>query len=265
LHRFCARMVGSLADGEDVVQNTLALAIKAVTGMVAPPAAPRAWIFQIARRAAIDHLRRQAMRTAEELDPQSPSADEAADEALARGEATRCAIARFVELPPAQRACVIAKDVLGLSLDEVGALLELSVPAVKSTLHRGRVRLRSLAEATSTPLPHSETIVQYARLFNQRNVAAICEMLADDVRLDVVNVRTARGRDRVGNYFTNYARGTAHAVVAWLDGREVLAIYERAGARRARYFIEVWARAGAIVAIRDFVHVPYIAEEADFR
>ena len=54
----------------------------------------------------------------------------------------RAALSRFVELPPAQRSAVILKDVLGHSLEEIAALLELSVPAVKAALHRGRTRLQ---------------------------------------------------------------------------------------------------------------------------
>ncbi|MCU1283156.1 MAG: polymerase sigma-54 factor RpoN [bacterium] len=265
LHRFCARMVGSLGDGEDVVQNSLMRAVEAAAAMPAAPSNPRAWIFQIARNAAIDHLRRQAMRSTDELDASTASPDESAEDAVAREQATRCAIACFVELPAAQRVCVIAKDVLDFTSEEIGELLGLSVPAVKSALHRGRVGLRAIAAAPhAAHPPHDEVILRYARLFNQRDLAGLRAMLAEDVDLDVVGTRASRGREGVGSYFTNYARGTQHAVVAWLEGREVLAVYARQGDPAPRYFIELRVEAGAIAKIRDFVHVPYIADDARF-
>ena len=67
------------------------------------------------------------------------------DNALARQDAVRTAVSRFLELPAAQRSCVILKDVLDYSLDEIAALLELSEPAVKAALHRGRERLIEVA------------------------------------------------------------------------------------------------------------------------
>jgi RNA polymerase sigma-70 factor (ECF subfamily) len=54
------------------------------------------------------------------------------------------AIACFLELAPAQRGCVILKDVLDHSIDEIAAELSLSLPAVKAALHRGRTALRRL-------------------------------------------------------------------------------------------------------------------------
>src|SRR5258708_15881110 len=69
LHRYCARMVGSAFDGEDVVQDALAKAAEAWPGPGAI-GAPRAWLFRIAHNAALDALRRRrrlAAGSAEEL------------------------------------------------------------------------------------------------------------------------------------------------------------------------------------------------------
>jgi RNA polymerase sigma-70 factor (ECF subfamily) len=204
------------------------------------------------------------VRTTDELDPSTASHDESAEDAVARAQATRCAIACFVELPPVQRTCVIAKDVLGFSLDEISELSGLTVPAVKSALHRGRVVLRAIAAIPrDAHPPHDAVIMRYAQLFNERDLVGLRAMLAAGVDLDVVGATTPRNQ-RAGTYFTNYARGTQHAVVAWLDGREVLAIFARQGEPTPRYFIEIGIEAGMVVKIRDFVHVPYIADDAHF-
>src|SRR5882724_9922092 len=144
LHRYCARMTGSIADGEDIVQETLARAYYALAEVETLPAL-RPWLFQIAHNRALDYLRRYDRRMGQPLEAASSAPSDAADnpeDALARDEATRAAIARFSELVPVQRSCVILKDVLGHSVEEMADLLELSLPAVKAALHRGRERLR---------------------------------------------------------------------------------------------------------------------------
>jgi RNA polymerase sigma-70 factor (ECF subfamily) len=268
LHRYCARMVGSIADGEDVVQDTLARAYYALPEMeTMPPLRP--WLFRIAHHRALDHLKRYDVRMREPLETiehQAADATPDPDDVLAHEQATRAAVSRFVDLPPAQRSAVILKDVLGHSLDEIATLLDLSVPAVKAALHRGRARLRELRPVPSTPPAASPLMIRYADLFNARDWDGVRALLAEDVRLDLVSRLRRAGKRNVGNYFSNYDRlGDWHLVPAWLDGREVIAVYRDAQAERASYFIELDAVEGSVIAIRDFRYVPYIAREAEIR
>src|ERR1700720_5053235 len=120
LHRYCARMVGSVIDGEDVVQDTLARGYYELSALKEPPAL-RAWLFRIAHNRALDYLRRYDRRMSEPLDDAFDIADNNAlnpEDALAHDQAVRAAVSRFLELVPAQRSCVILKDVLDYSLDE---------------------------------------------------------------------------------------------------------------------------------------------------
>jgi RNA polymerase sigma factor (sigma-70 family) len=270
LHRYCARMTGSIADGEDIVQDTLARAYYELSALKELPAM-RTWLFRIAHNRALDFLKRYERRMGEPLGETESSGaeDEAeADAAIAREQAMHAAVSRFLQLAPAQRSCVILKDVLDHSLEEVASLLSLSVPAVKAALHRGRTRLRELHEAPTVPAraqPHSAALRNYAALFNARDWEGIRALLLEDVRLDVVSAVTRVGRDEVGSYFGNYARlPDWHVVPAWLDGREVLAVFRGERTGQPNYFIELTVHAGRVAAIRDFVHVPYIAREARF-
>src|SRR6185312_1431835 len=78
LHRYCARMVGSITDGEDVVQDALARAYYALPEMeTMPPLRP--WLFRIAHHRALDHLKRYDVRMREPLDAGREDADAAAD------------------------------------------------------------------------------------------------------------------------------------------------------------------------------------------
>ena len=243
LHRYCARMTGSIADGEDVVQDTLARAYYELPELKELPAM-RSWLFRIAHNRALDYLRRYERRMGEPLETAAEiAADNTAepDIALTRQEAVRGAISRFLELAPAQRSCVILKDVLDYSLEEITAMLEMSLSAVKAALHRGRTRLRELSKVPSPAEPRRATspaLARYAALFNARDWDGVRAMLVDEVKLDLVSRWKATGRRQVSTYFTNYDSVTDwHLVPGWLDSREILAVLREPHAARPAYFI----------------------------
>jgi RNA polymerase sigma-70 factor (ECF subfamily) len=269
LHRYCARMTGSIADGEDIVQDTLARAYYLLPEMDQLPQF-RPWLFRIAHNRALDHLRRYEARMGESLDAvRDSAADPAPDpgDAVAHEQAVRLAVSRFVELAPAQRSCVILKDVLGHSLEEIGGLLELSLPAVKAALHRGRTRLRELAQAPpAAARAPSPAVARYAALFNARDWDGVRAMLAEDVQLDLAS-RAQRQGAAVGSYTANYDRFRDWRLVpAWLEGREVIAVFRAPDEARPGYFIELlFDAAGKVRLIRDYRYVPYILRDAEIR
>ena len=154
LHRYCARLMGSVIDGEDVVQDTLLRALVALQDLdEMPPLRP--WLFRVAHNRALDLLRGRAVRHAEPIDAAPDVADPASPdpmEMLMRQEAVKTAVSRFAELPLPQRSVVILKDVLDESLAEIAVLLDLTVDAVKAHLARGRTRLREI-NANARPPP----------------------------------------------------------------------------------------------------------------
>ena len=144
LHRYCARMVGSVIDGEDVLQDALIKAVEAFPS-AAPLGNPEGWLFRIAHNTALDFLRRrnrqEALRSDGELDMIVDQLDPVSSRQIATAS-----LRTFMRLPVAQRSSVILMDVLGYSLSEVCDVMEYSLPAVKAALHRGRTQLRELAE-----------------------------------------------------------------------------------------------------------------------
>ena len=146
LHRYCARLMSSVFDGEDVVQDTFARAFVALEEL--EEGVPmRPWLFRIAHNRAMDLLRSRALRAAESIeaehdvaDPQSPDPVEI----LMRREAVETAVSQFAALPTIQRSVVILKDVLDQSLEEIATMLDLTVNAVKGHLSRGRARLKAI-------------------------------------------------------------------------------------------------------------------------
>src|SRR6202795_4022528 len=152
LHRYCSRMVGSVIDGEDVLQDTLIKAVES-HATAGPIGNPEGWLFRIAHNTALDFLRRrnrqQALRSSEEVDMIADPAD-----TVASREIASASLRTFMRLPVAQRSSVILIDVLGCSLREVCEVMDFSLPAVKAALHRGRTQLRELAgEPDDQPHP----------------------------------------------------------------------------------------------------------------
>ena len=254
LHRYCARLMGSVIDGEDVVQDTLVRAFVALQDLEkqglkeTPPLRP--WLFRIAHNRALDLLRGRAVRRAEPIEAASDVADPASPdplETLMRQEAVKTAVSRFAELPTMQRSVVILKDVLDEQLSEIAALLDLTVDAVKAHLARGRARLREI-NAQAGPLsgagPVSSAVAQYIALFNQRDWDGLRALLADDVKLKQSSYPLRAGRADVGMFFGIYAKlDPVWLAPAWLEGREVIAVFENRADPKPSYLMWLeWQR-----------------------
>ena len=268
LHRYCARLMGSVIEGEDVVQDTFARAFVALGELKeAPPLRP--WLFRIAHNRAMDLLRSRAIRAAEPIE----AADEVADpespdpvEVLMRREAVETAVSRFVELPTMQRSVVILKDVLDQSLEEIADMLDLTVNAVKAHLARGRARLTVINAQTPAPSvarPPSPAVARYVALFNGRDWDGLRAMLADDVRL-VQSTYPLRAGAEVRMFFGIYAQyAPVRLAPAWLDGREVIAVYEDPQSVKPSYLMWLEWTDGRVSFIRDYRYVRYVVDDAE--
>jgi RNA polymerase sigma-70 factor (ECF subfamily) len=274
LHRYCARLMGSVIDGEDVVQDTLVRAFVALQDLElqdleeTPPLRP--WLFRIAHNRALDLLRSRAVRMSQPIDAASDVADPASPdpvEMLMRQEAVKTAVSRFVELPTLQRSVVVLKDVLDESLIEIAALLDLTVDAVKGHLARGRARLREInAQAGQIPnaRPASAAVARYVALFNQRDWDSLRALLADDVKLIQSSYPLRVGSKDVGLFFTIYAKFDGLWLApAWLEGREVIAVFEDRADPKPSYLMWLEWRDGRISFIRDYRYARYVAADAE--
>jgi RNA polymerase sigma-70 factor (ECF subfamily) len=258
LHRYCARLTGSVIEGEDLVQDTLARAFYALS--LAPELPPlRPWLFRIAHNAALDFLKSHHHKftiVTDELD------EVASFEDAAEPSAVRAALARFLSLPVAQRSAVILKDVLGHSLEETAETMGTTIMAVKAALVRGRRQLRASERRDgATSAAPRRALERYAALFNARDWDGVRALVSDDCRLDLVSKSQRRGK-QVRMYFDRYQQENVRLRVARLDGALVLAAYVD-GAETPGYFVVLEFVGDGVASIRDFRYVPYITSEAE--
>jgi RNA polymerase sigma-70 factor (ECF subfamily) len=263
LHRYCARLVGSAVQGEDIVQDTLAKAFYAISMATHVPAL-RPWLFRVAHNTAIDFLRRYDQRhveargdfeeTAEEIEPVDPVA-------------TRVALSSFLELPVRQRCAVILKDVLGHSLEETADTMGTSVQAVKAALVRGRSALRSAKPRVVASKPSLEPAVQhrlehYASLFNAHDWDGLRALVGEECRLDLVAKADRRGRE-VHEYFGRYAAAPPRLAVGGVEGRPALLVFTGDARQPSWFMLLEWER-DRLATIRDYKYVDYIAADLDY-
>jgi RNA polymerase sigma-70 factor (ECF subfamily) len=261
LHRYCARMTGSVADGEDVVQEALFHAYRRLdTYDEARPLGP--WLFRIAHNRCVDFLRQRGVREDAEA-----AAD--ADPAVWPDDPPGPALGRAVEhlvlgLPPMERACVLLKDVLDHSLDEIADLVGSTVGGVKAALHRGRAKLAALGRpapraAIPSPAHDAGVLAQYVERFNRRDWDGLRELVRADARVRVADRFTGPVAD--SGYFGRYAQVTTpwRLVLADVDGAPMIVVeYDERGAWAARGLVRLTLRDGRVAEIADYKHCPWV-------
>lgn len=258
----CYRMLGSVADAEDAVQETLLAAWRGLGGF-AERSSVRTWLYRIATRRCLNARRASSRRPQPAGPPPAggplPGVDlpeptgraevvwlEPYPDALlaglpdttpgpdARYEATEAISLAFVTalqlLPPRQRAVLVLRDVLGYPAREVAGMLESTEESVTSALKRARAALRGrTGPAAARPLAGSpaerDLVDRLTAAFAAGDVAGLVALLADDVRLVMPPVPLEfTGRDLAARF---------HAVVTFREDRRYRAVPTRANGQPA--------------------------------
>jgi RNA polymerase sigma-70 factor, ECF subfamily len=257
----CYRMVGSVADAEDLVQETYLRAWQAFDDH-AGVALIRSWLYKIATNVCLTELARRGRRALPSALGE-PSADwrstpisgagtgwlqpvpdalvvsESADPAdvLDAKESVRLAlIASLQYLPARQRAVLILKDVLLFSSAEIAAMLDTTTTSVKSALQRARARLVQIGPTPETVTgsdASSETLLveRYMTAFEQADLATLEQLLVTDVTLEATPLRTwFAGRASCLPYLAQHVLGSPgdwRMLRTNANGRPAAAAYRR--------------------------------------
>ena len=271
LHRYCARMAGSVIDGEDIVQETLLKALQAIESGAAVER-PEQWLFRIAHNAAQDHLRRRNRERLHMTETDLTTIADPSNSADAR-IAAATSLRRFMQLSLTQRSAVILVDVLGLSLHETCDVTGATLAATKATLHRGREQLKLLASVPEdVPVPKLDAeeerrLRRYVDFFNARDFDAVKALIAEDIQLEVVNRTRMSGKVQVSKYFGNYDRVSDWALsLGFVENRPAILIRDpQAPENGVRSFMLVEWLDEQVTQIRDFRYAPYCVVDADIR
>jgi RNA polymerase sigma-70 factor, ECF subfamily len=227
LHAHCYRMLGSVHDADDALQEALLGAWRGRSGFEGRSSL-RSWLYTIATNASLRILegrkrRELPGRTGSGDDPRAPLAEpltesvwvEPYPDELLRYEDREgvelAYVAALQLLPPNQRAALLLREVLGFSAREVAEILETSVASVNSALQRARAKLelerparsqqetlRALGDERSR-----ELVARFVEAWNRADVAAIVAMLADDASFSMPPLPTwFRGKDDIAAFIT---------------------------------------------------------------
>jgi len=261
LHRYCARMTGSVFDGEDVAQEAIFEAYRKIE--LHDPSLPIGpWLMRIAHNRCIDLLRRRKAWFAIEQEIGN------AEEASLPDDPTGPWIGRALEalvlmLPPMERACILLKDVFDYSLAETAELTGSTVGGVKAALKRGRSKLAGepLRPATASKA-RSDIYALYAERFNRRDWDGVRDLIRDDARLRIGDIYAGPAH---GAYLTTFERmpHPFSLVPGEVDGEQVLALVgglnpgDRIGA-----IIRFELADDRIARIRHYTRTPWVLQAA---
>jgi RNA polymerase sigma-70 factor (ECF subfamily) len=237
----CYRMLGSAQDAEDMAQETLLRAWRALERFE-PRVQFQTWLYRIATNACLDELERRPRRP-EPVDPfpdrpsdetAPPTFDPAARYAIREG--MELALLRAIqELPGRQRAVLIFRDVLGWTAPEVADVLDSTVASVTSALQRARTTIdQGLPETARTPVDPAERelLHRYAAAFEEANMDGLVALLREDATLRMPPGPSVSGGLRIARFFLEtVAQGDLTRIrprPTWANGRPAVTIEVRA-------------------------------------
>ena len=229
LQLHCYRMLGSLQDAEDLVQETLLAAWRGLGGFE-ERASLRAWLYRIATNRCLNAVRERGRRPAVKELPMAPRPTRSADPMwlepypdsalpdLAPGpearyeqrEATQIAfVAGLQLLPERQRAALVLRDVLGFRTEEVAAMLDVTPQSVKAALQRARATLDQRVPALErAPLPDSASerrlVERFSEAIEAGDTARVVALLSDEARITMPPLPLEyHGREAIAAFLDN--------------------------------------------------------------
>ena len=245
----CYRILGSLQDAEDLVQETLLAAWRGLDGFRGE-AGVRSWLYRIATNTSLNELRRRGRRPREAPTPPQPPGEpppveppepsrivdsvwlepfpddlleglpDRSDEPEARYDTREAIELAFMTalqaLPPRQRAALVLRDVLGFRASEAAEIMGSTVAAANGALARARKTLEERRptgrDSARRPSPGTERelVRRFADAFERGDVEALVGLLTDDAKLAMPpQPFEYHGREAIGAFFATVPAGGA--------------------------------------------------------
>jgi|RhiMetdeSRZDD1v2_1073273.scaffolds.fasta_scaffold642589_2 RNA polymerase sigma-70 factor (ECF subfamily) len=279
----CYRMLGSLADAEDMLQETLLRAWQGL-GEFEGRSSLRTWLYRIATNVCLDALAKKRPRTLPSLvieagDPRAPLPPPTSDYAWVeplpdewiedrpdarystRESVALAFVAALQTLPERQRAVLLLRDVLGFSADETAEILEMSTAAANSALQRARETLEKQPprHVTLDDSAARELCERFVRAWEAGDTGSIVALLREDAIFSMPPFPLwFHGRDAIQAFLvTLFAAGRRFRIMpARANAQPSLALYELEAEQhvlRALYVLSL--RDGRITEIQAFLNV----------
>lgn len=220
----CYRMLGSLQDAEDTLQDTLLAAWQGLEGFQGRSSL-RTWLYRIATNRCLNARRSAGRRAPKEWDvpnvePPEPTRlgevvwlEPFPDGPEARYEQTESISLAFIAalqlLPPRQVAVLVLRDVLGFHTNEVAEMLDCTVESVKSALKRARTGLRRRGHTTDDRQPpparnspaEDAIVAKFVHAWETADLDALVTLLTDDILVSMPPMPFEyQGRDVVARF-----------------------------------------------------------------
>jgi RNA polymerase sigma-70 factor (ECF subfamily) len=211
LHLHCYRMLGSLHDADDAVQETMLRAWKS-SNRYEPRAQLTTWLHAIATNVCLTAIARRRARPAEaveDLEHLQPYPDRLLDDLVQRETVELAFITAIQLLPPKQRAVLILRDVLGWSAKEVAEALGDSIGAVTSALQRARAGLGRRRRQVAEPNARERAVVQrFMTAWDAVDIDALVSLLSEDAVMTMPPERMRiAGARSIGDFFGSVPLG----------------------------------------------------------
>jgi RNA polymerase sigma-70 factor (ECF subfamily) len=205
LHLHCYRMLGSLHDADDAVQETMLRAWKS-SDRYEPRAQLTTWLHAIATNVCLTAIARRRARPAEaieDLEHLQPYPDRLLDDLVERETVELAFITAIQLLSPKQRAVLILRDVLGWSAQEAAEVLDDSVAAVTSALQRARAGLGKRHRHVPAPDAQERAVVQrFMTAWDAVDIDGLVSLLSEDALMTMPPERMrVAGARAIGDFF----------------------------------------------------------------
>src|SRR5262245_51908298 len=205
LHLHCYRMLGSLHDADDALQETLLRAWKG-SDHYEPRAKLSGWLHTIATNVCLTAIARRPSQPAavEDLDRLQPYPDRLLDDLVTRETVELAFITAIQLLPPKQRAVLILRDVLGWSAKEAAEALGDSVGAVTSALQRARLGVERAHAPAAPEVEQQALVARFMAAWNAIDIDGLVALLTEDAVMTMPPERMrVAGARAIGDFFAS--------------------------------------------------------------
>jgi RNA polymerase sigma-70 factor (ECF subfamily) len=273
LHAYCRRLTRDLWDAEDLAQESLLKAFGMLGRIHSPVRSPRSYLLRVATNLWIDTLRRRELERRNPVtEPSGPAPPDSAADVRSAGAVL------LQRLPPRERAALVLKDVFDLSLEETADVLETSVGAVKSALHRGRRRLREPEEegVSRRPVPSRDLVDRFVERFNARDKQGLLALVLENAPAENVGCSYQFGAEMHGGKqswfhgalsghpeWPEWLRWEAERAerAVYQDEPVVLILHTRKGVEYLEGVVRLQEEGGRVASLRSYGFCPEVVRE----